>query len=59
MIGDAAGRYVDHIFTHMDLYASWEVVFALFMFSIQSYTRYSPVTPILPGEQPSCLALKS
>ena len=49
MIGDAAGRYVDHIFTHMDLYASWEVVFALFMFSIQIYADFSGYSNIARG----------
>ena len=49
MIGDAAGRYVDHIFTHMDLYSSWEVVFALFMFSIQIYADFSGYSNIARG----------
>ncbi len=49
MIGDAAGRYVDHIFAHMDLYSSWEVVFALFMFSIQIYADFSGYSHIARG----------
>ena len=49
MIGDAAGRYVDHIFAHMDLYSSWELVFALFMFSIQIYADFSGYSNIARG----------
>ncbi len=49
MIGDAAGRYVDHIFTHMELYSSWEIVFALFMFSIQIYADFSGYSNIARG----------
>jgi D-alanyl-lipoteichoic acid acyltransferase DltB (MBOAT superfamily) len=49
MIGDAAGRYVDHIFAQMDLYSSWEVVFALFMFSIQIYADFSGYSNIARG----------
>ena len=49
MIGDTAGRYVDHIFAHMDLYSSWEVVFALFMFSIQIYADFSGYSHIARG----------
>ena len=49
MIGDAAGRYVDHIFAHMELYSSWEVVFALFMFSIQIYADFSGYSNIARG----------
>jgi D-alanyl-lipoteichoic acid acyltransferase DltB (MBOAT superfamily) len=49
LIGDAAGRYVDHIFAQMDLYSSWEVVFALFMFSIQIYADFSGYSNIARG----------
>jgi alginate O-acetyltransferase complex protein AlgI len=49
MIGDAAGRYVDHIFASLDLYSSWEVVFALFMFSIQIYADFSGYSNIARG----------
>jgi alginate O-acetyltransferase complex protein AlgI len=49
MIGDTAGRYVDHIFAHMDLYSSWEIVFALFMFSIQIYADFSGYSNIARG----------
>ncbi len=49
MIGDASGRYVDHIFTHMEYYSSWEIVFALFMFSIQIYADFSGYSNIAQG----------
>jgi D-alanyl-lipoteichoic acid acyltransferase DltB (MBOAT superfamily) len=49
MIGDAAGRYVDHIFSHMDRYSSWEMVFALFMFSIQIYADFSGYSNVARG----------
>lgn len=49
LIGDASGRYVDHIFTHMEYYSSWEIVFALFMFSIQIYADFSGYSNIARG----------
>jgi alginate O-acetyltransferase complex protein AlgI len=49
MIGDAAGRLVDHIFAHMEYYSSWEVVFAWLLFSIQIYADFSGYTNIARG----------
>ena len=49
LIGDASGRYVDHIFTHMEYYSSWEIVFSLFMFSIQIYADFSGYSNIAQG----------
>lgn len=49
LIGDAAGRYVDHIFGQMEYYAAWEIVFALFLFSIQIYADFSAYSSIARG----------
>lgn len=49
MIGDAAGRFVDHIFAHMGYYSSWEILVAWLLFSIQIYADFSGYTNIARG----------
>lgn len=49
MIGDAAGRLVDHIFAHIEYYSSWEVIFAWLLFSVQIYADFSGYTNIARG----------
>lgn len=49
LIGDASGRFVDQIFTHMDRYSSWEVVFAWVLFSVQIYADFSGYSNIARG----------
>ena len=49
MIGDTAGRYVDHIFAQPEIYKSPELLVALFLFSIQIYADFSGYTSIARG----------
>ncbi len=49
MIGDTAGRYVDHIFANPDIYTSGELLFALFLFAIQIYADFSGYSHIARG----------
>ncbi|WP_158027277.1 MBOAT family O-acyltransferase [Labilibacter marinus] len=49
LIGDASGRYVDHIFSHMDRYSSWELLSATLLFSIQIYADFSGYSNIARG----------
>jgi len=49
MIGDTAGRYVDHIFDDLSLYKSIEIVFAIVLFSIQIYADFSGYSHIARG----------
>ena len=49
MIGDTAGRYVDHIFDDLSLYKSIEIVFAVVLFSIQIYADFSGYSHIARG----------
>ncbi len=49
MIGDTAGRYVDHIFDDLPLYKSTEIVFAIVLFSIQIYADFSGYSHIARG----------
>jgi D-alanyl-lipoteichoic acid acyltransferase DltB (MBOAT superfamily) len=49
MIGDTAGRYVDHIFEKPDIYFSDELLFALILFSIQIYADFSGYSSIARG----------
>ena len=49
LIGDTAGRFADHIFGNMEYYASSELIFALFMYSIQIYADFSGYTHIARG----------
>ena len=49
MIGDAAGRIVDNIFSQPDIYKSPELLAALVLFSIQIYADFSGYTSIARG----------
>ena len=49
MIGDTAGRYVDHIFGDLNGYASIELLAALVLFSIQIYADFSGYSRIARG----------
>lgn len=49
MIGDTAGRYVDHIFGNPELYMSFELISALILFSIQIYADFSGYSHIARG----------
>jgi len=49
LIGDTSGRFVDHIFTNMEIYKSSEILFALILFSIQIYADFSGYSSIARG----------
>ena len=49
IIGDTAGRFVDHMFGNMELYTSAELLCALVLFSIQIYADFSGYTHIARG----------
>lgn len=49
MIGDTAGRYVDHIFGNMEHYKSPEIVVALLLFSVQIYADFSGYSHVARG----------
>ena len=49
LIGDTAGKYVDYIFGHMELYKSIELISALILFSIQIYADFSGYSHIARG----------
>lgn len=49
MIGDTAGRFVDHIFGNLELYKSVEIICALVLFSIQIYADFSGYSHIARG----------
>ncbi len=49
MIGDTAGRFVDHIFGDLELYKSVEIISALILFSIQIYADFSGYSKIARG----------
>jgi alginate O-acetyltransferase complex protein AlgI len=49
MIGDTAGRYVDHIFGDLSLYTSFEILCALILFSVQIYADFSGYSHIARG----------
>jgi len=49
MIGDTAGRFVDHIFGNLELYKSGEIIVALILFSIQIYADFSGYSHIARG----------
>ncbi len=49
LIGDTAGRYVDHIFGNIGLYTSFELLTALILFSVQIYADFSGYTHIARG----------
>lgn len=49
LIGDAAGRIVDHIFAQPEFYFSIELLSALILFSIQIYADFSGYSNIARG----------
>lgn len=49
MIGDVSGKYVDHILADMDYYFSSELIFAMFLFSIQIYCDFSGYSKMARG----------
>lgn len=49
IIGDTAGKYVDHIFGNLEFYKSSEIVCALILFSIQIYADFSGYSHIARG----------
>lgn len=49
IIGDTAGRYVDHVFGNMHLYKSSELIIALFLFGVQIYADFSGYSHIARG----------
>lgn len=49
MIGDAAGRIVDRIFSQPELYTSAELLSALILFSVQIYADFSGYSSIARG----------
>jgi alginate O-acetyltransferase complex protein AlgI len=49
LIGDTAGRFVDHIFGNLEMFNSAEVLCALILFSIQIYADFSGYSHIARG----------
>lgn len=49
MIGDTAGRIVDHIFAEPELYMSFELICGLILFSLQIYADFSGYSNIARG----------
>jgi D-alanyl-lipoteichoic acid acyltransferase DltB (MBOAT superfamily) len=49
MIGDTAGRIVDHVFAQPEIYKSPELLAALVLFSIQIYADFSGYSSIARG----------
>ena len=49
MIGDVSGRYVDNILNDMSYYHSSELLFAMFLFSIQIYCDFSGYSKMARG----------
>lgn len=49
LIGDVAGRYVDHIFADIAYYKSSELLFAIALFAIQIYADFSGYSKIARG----------
>jgi alginate O-acetyltransferase complex protein AlgI len=49
MIGDTAGKFVDHIFGNLEQYKSIEILMALVLFSIQIYADFSGYSHIARG----------
>ena len=49
IIGDTAGRLVDHIFTQPQFYTSFELISALILFSIQIYADFSGYSHMARG----------
>lgn len=55
MIGDTAGKIVDHIFAQPDIYMSFELICGLILFSIQIYADFSGYSSILHVVRLNCL----
>ncbi len=49
MIGDTSGRYVDHIFGHLEAYKSLEIICGLILFTVQIYADFSGYSHIARG----------
>jgi alginate O-acetyltransferase complex protein AlgI len=49
LIGDTVARHVDHIFSEPTYYSSSELLFSIFMFSIQIYADFSGYSKIARG----------
>jgi len=49
IIGDAAGRYVDHIYDDPELYKSIEILTAFLLFTVQVYADFSGYSRIARG----------
>ena len=49
MIGDAAGKFVDHIFAEPAEYVAFELLMALVLFSVQIYADFSGYSSIAQG----------
>ncbi len=49
LIGDTAGRFVDHIFNDLHSYNSVEILFAVLIFGIQIYADFSGYSKIARG----------
>ncbi len=49
MIGDTAGKFVDHVFGNIGQYKAVELICALILFSIQIYADFSGYTNIARG----------
>lgn len=49
MLGDTSGRFVDHIFSHLDAYKSFEILCGLILFTVQIYADFSGYTHIARG----------
>ena len=49
MIGDNCAKFVDHIFGNIEYYNSPELLFALFLFSLQIYADFSGYSNIARG----------
>ena len=49
MIGDTSGRFVDHIFGHLEAYKSFEIICGLMLFTVQIYADFSGYTHIARG----------
>lgn len=49
LIGDTAGRYVDHIFTNLQHFSSFEIICGLVLFSVQIYADFSGYSHMARG----------
>lgn len=49
MLGDTSGRFVDHIFNHLEDYKSFEILCGLILFTVQIYADFSGYTHVARG----------